>query len=85
MQPAGKRAEVEMGAGWGIIDGAIGHSLIIVNTCGHLLKEVPMPPWLFVVVGTCECSSIMVMDPYGHSSIVVVSGCRGPVSFMSNA
>ena len=53
-----------MGAGWGIIVGAIGDSLSIVGTCGHLLKEVPVAPWLFVVVGT-----------HGHSLILVVGTC----------
>ena len=50
----------------------ISHSLMVVGARGRLLKEVAMAPWPFVVVGTCDRSSIVVMGPCGHSSIVVV-------------
>ena len=54
----GREQGWRMGAGWGIISGAIGHLLSVMGTYGHLLKEVPMAPWPFVMVGTCGCSSI---------------------------
>ena len=34
--------EWKMGAGLGIVGGAIGHSLSVMAARGHLLKEVPM-------------------------------------------
>ena len=49
----GREWEWRMGTGWGIISGAIGHSLSVVGIHGYLLKEVPMALWPFVVVGTC--------------------------------
>ena len=67
-----------MGASWGIIGSAIGHSLSVMGTCGGLSKEVPMDPWLCVVVGTCDHSSMVVMGPCCRSSIMVVGGWSWP-------
>ena len=77
-----------MGASWGIIGSAIGHSLSVMGTRGGLSKEVPMDPWLCVVVGTCDHSLMVVMAlvavhrswlwvvGHGHSSILVVGTRR---------
>ena len=66
--------EWRMGAGGGIISGAIGHSLSTVATHGHLSKEVPMAQWPFVMVGTHGHLLMVVMGACCHSSIVVVGG-----------
>ena len=63
------REESGGGAGWGIVEGAIGCLSVVVGARVRLLK----PPWLFVVVGTRGHSSIVVMGP--RSLIVVVGSC----------
>ena len=67
-----------MGADWGIIIDAIGNSLSIVGTCGHLLKE----GLSILVMGTMDvsgpyhCPSILEVGLHGQSLIVVVgAGC----------
>ena len=55
------REESGGGAGWGIVEGAIGClSVVVIGACVRLSK----PPWLFVVVGTRGRSSIVVMGPH---------------------
>ena len=83
----GRAWEWRMGAGVGIISGVIGHSLSAMAAYGHLLNEVPMAQWLFVMVGThghllmvvrgaCCHSSIVVVGGHGCSSILVVRTCQ---------
>ena len=81
------REESGGGAGWGIVEGAIGClSVVVVGVRVRLSKPpwlfvlwAPVAirrgghPWPFVVVGTCGRSSIVVMGP--RSSIVVVGSC----------
>ena len=64
------REESGRGAGWGMVEGAMGClSVVVVGARVRLSK----PPWLFVVVGTRGRSSIVVMGP--RSSIAVVGSC----------
>ena len=82
LQGGACREESGGGAGWGIVEGAIGCLSVVVVGAFLCLSK---PLWLFVMVGTCghslimvmaPCSSIVVVGSCSHSLIVVVGGCN---------
>jgi hypothetical protein len=76
-----------MGAGWGIVDGAIGRSPIVVVCARRRLSKVLMSTrgrslwWAPVavhrsVMGPRGRSSMVVVGGRSHSSMMVVGPCR---------